>query len=230
MLQLESLCRQNGLHLIQDAAQAHLAMLGSRPLGSFGTACFSFFASKNMTTGEGGMVVTTDEKVGRRLRMLVNHGRNECGEFEMLGFNFRMSEMCAALGVVQLEKLPELTRKRIENAAYYDAAITQLSTPVVLPNAHHVYHQYTLLVPRDLDRDRIVSSLHRAGIEARIYYQNAIHQLPAVQKYPRRQGSLLVTEDLTRRVLSIPVHPEVTAEQRAFVVESLQRACSDDAD
>lgn len=227
---LESLCQRSGLSLIQDAAQAHLATVGGRRLGSFGSACFSFYASKNMTTGEGGMVITNDDVMAQRLRMLRNQGRNAKGEHELLGGNWRMTEIAAAIGVVQLGRLEQGTRVRAENAAFYgerlktDPRLAQVSAPRVAEGRGHVFHQYTIELQEPLDRTRVVRHLLESGIEARVYYPRGMHREPLIQRLALGDRPLPHTDRAAQRVLSLPVHPGVGPVERELVMESLARA------
>lgn len=211
MLGFEQLCARRGLLLLEDAAQAHGATVGERPVGSFGTAAFSFFATKNMTTLEGGMVLTNDAAVARRLRMHRNHGRDGGALHEIAGSNFRMSELAAAIGLVQLERLPELNARRRANARELGRSLTGVVVPREVPGTTHVFHQYTVRVRPGADRDGVVQALNAAGVGARVYYATPIHRQPAVANggAPARVD-LPETERASREVLSLPIHPGLT--------------------
>lgn len=226
MDQFAAICQRHGLLLLEDAAQAHGAAIDGRPVGHWGTASFSFYPSKNMTTGEGGMVLTNDEALAARLRMIRNQGMSQQYRHEVLGYNFRMTDLAAALGLAQLRRLPEWNAQRRANAACYDDAITSLQTPGVPPGYTHVYHQYTVRVPVGLDRDATVAALNERGIGARVYYPTAIHCQPVLQADAAyRNVDLPATMDATRRVISLPVHPAITAGERDFIVESVNALC-----
>jgi perosamine synthetase len=218
----EELCRARGLVLLEDAAQAHGATVAGRPVGSRSTAAFSFFATKNMTTFEGGMVLTQDADVARRARMLRNHGRDGGLEHSIVGANFRMTELAAAIGLVQLSRLDEMTRRRNENARFLSAALRGVATPHVPPDRTHVFHQYTVRVPADRDRDRLLEALNQRGIEARAYYRRPIHREPALaQERSRKSDELFETERASREVLSLPVHPGVGEAELSYIVNNL---------
>jgi len=197
--------------LIEDAAQAHGATYRGESVGSLSDAgCFSFYPTKNMTTGEGGMVVTDRDDVARRLRSVINHGRDpENGSVHRsVGHNFRMTDLAAAIGRAQLDRLPDFVEARREHARilteYIDAG--PVSTPTEASYKRHAYHQYTIRTP---DRDALADSLSRIGIDTGVYYPTPIHEQPAYdgigEQYP-------VAEELTDTVLSLPVHPSLDAD------------------
>src|SRR3989442_2685067 len=148
MDRLEQLAAAYSLVLIEDASQAHAAAVNGRPVGSFGTGCFSFYATKNMTTGEGGMVTTNDPAIAERVSLLRNHGQEARYYQIALGYNMRMTELQAALGIAQIEKLEYFTKRRITNAAFLTQRLKEVvQTPLARPGFRHVYHQYTIQVP-----------------------------------------------------------------------------------
>ena len=215
---LSTLCEKRGLLLLEDAAQAHGAGIDERRVGSFGTAAFSFFGSKNMTTFEGGMVLTADAEVARRVRSLRNHGRGEQGGHERLGGNFRMTELSAAVGSVQLGKLDAFNRARSENARYYRSALRHALLPVELPGRFHVYHQFTVRARSRGERDAWVSALNERGVEARVYYPRPIYREPVFTRRPEYESVLLPeTERASELVLSLPIHPGLAETEREHV-------------
>jgi dTDP-4-amino-4,6-dideoxygalactose transaminase len=225
MPRFEALCAARGLVLLEDAAQAHGARLGGRSVGTWGTASFSFYPTKNMTTTEGGMVLTNDEAIAKKLRMIRHQGMSEQYRHEVVGYNFRMTDPCAAIGSVQLKRLPGWQRKRQENAQFYDAELRGVRTPTVPAGREHVYHQYTLRVAADR-RDAIVSRLNERGIGVRVYYPLAIHEQPVFAKRPEYQAvSLPETARAVSEVFSLPVHPALTDEERARVVAEVNALC-----
>ncbi len=152
-VRLEEVARRHGLAVVEDAAQAHAASDDGRPVGSLGAAAaFSFYPTKNMTTGEGGMVVCADESVARQVRLLRNQGMERRYANEVVGFNLRMTDIAAAIGRVQLTRLGDWTERRRSTAAHYDMALTGVRTPTVRAGAHHVYHQYTVRLARPRSR------------------------------------------------------------------------------
>jgi len=228
---LRTLCDRHGLHLIEDAAQAHLATDEGRAAGSWGTAAFSFHATKNMTTGEGGMVLTNDPDVADRLRRVRNQGRSGGSSHDTMGSNYRMTNLAAAIGLVQLDRLEAFTARRITNAARLRAGIAHAEPPQVRPGCRHVYQQYTVRVPPAVDRDAVVQHLEERGVGARVYYATPIHRQPA---FAGSEGAtrieLPVTERVAREVLSLPVHPKLAEAELDHVITTanatLDRALS----
>jgi len=205
---LQAIADRNDAVLIEDCAQAHGATYRGDPVGSFGAAgCFSFYPTKNMTTGEGGMVVTDDDDVAHRLRSFIDHGRSPDGGYEQLGHNFRMTDICAAVGRVQLGKLDDFVAARRAHAAEFDAVLrgSRLRPPVEPDGTHHAYHQYTVACD---DRDELRSHLADHGVDSAVYYPTPIHEQPP---YDDVTASLPVAERAARDVLSIPVHPDLTS-------------------
>jgi perosamine synthetase len=214
------LAESHDLAVIEDACQAHGASIRGQKVGSFGTGCFSFYPSKNMTTAEGGMITTDDDEIEERARLIRNHGQSEIYHHVAPGYNFRMTELQAALGLVQLGRLPQWTRKRTENASYLSQRLSNVVTPQVKEEYVHVYHQYTVRVERD--RDAALERLAEAGIGARVYYPLPVHQQP----FYRRLGyedSLPVAERMSREVLSLPVHPSLTEEELDQIASEVAR-------
>ncbi len=225
-----SLAAAYHLALIEDACQAHAASIDGRMVGSFGTGCFSFYATKNITTGEGGMITTSDPTIAERVRLLRNHGQQERYRHLTQGYNFRMTEMQAALGLVQLEKLDRFTAQRITNAAYLTAALHEVvQTPVVQPGYRHVYHQYTIRVAEK--RDEWAAKLRQHGIGTGIHYPLPIHSQPFYREHREAfrlagNGHLPVAETAARQVLSLPVHPALTEEDLAKITYEVLRLCA----
>jgi dTDP-4-amino-4,6-dideoxygalactose transaminase len=215
-----------GLAIVEDAAQAHLARLAGRPVGTFGSAAaFSFYPTKNMTTGEGGMVVCADEATARRVRLLRNQGMEQRYANEVVGYNARMTDLQAAIGRVQLSHLPEWTNIRRRNAAVLTDALgdvvarSGLVLPPVAPAAEPAWHQYTVRAP---DRDDLVEQLSDLGVPTGVYYPTPIHRLPAYDL----DLDLPQTTAAARQVLSLPVHPNLSAAQLDHIVAAIERAVS----
>jgi dTDP-4-amino-4,6-dideoxygalactose transaminase len=212
---------KHGLAVVEDAAQAHLAALDGRPVGTFGEmAAFSFYPTKNMTAGEGGMVVCADEAVARTVRLLRNQGMERRYANEIVGYNMRMTDLHAAIGRVQLDALPGRTAQRRRNAAFLSEELvartggTGLVVPPTAPGAAPVWHQYTV---RATERDRLRSRLAERGVGTGVYYPTPIHRLPAYAL----ELDLPVTEQAAAEVLSLPVHPALSQTQLDHVVTAL---------
>jgi dTDP-4-amino-4,6-dideoxygalactose transaminase len=208
---LGELAERNGLALVEDAAQAHAAALDGRPVGAFGhAACFSFYPTKNMHTLEGGMVVTPDAELARTLRLLRNQGMERRYANELVGYNLRLTDLAAAIGRVQLRKLPAWNDQRRANAAKLDAGLAAtpcVLTPTVAPGATHVYHQYTVRVPA-VHRDALLEHLAAQGVGSAVYYPTPTHRLPPFAA--AADLALPATEDAAASVLSLPVHPALS--------------------
>jgi dTDP-4-amino-4,6-dideoxygalactose transaminase len=222
---LRAVADRHGLALFEDACQAHLARWRGRPVGAFGdVAAFSFYPTKNMTTGEGGIVVCADEAVARKVRLLRNQGMERRYANEIVGFNTRMTDIAAAIGRVQLTKLAAWTEQRQRNARYLDTELATAAPDVVVPkvaeHAEHVYHQYTVRVP---ERDEVQERLSEAGVGTGVYYPIPIHRLPS---YIDRAGSLDLpeTERACREVISLPVHPSLSSVDLDRIVAAVAKA------
>jgi dTDP-4-amino-4,6-dideoxygalactose transaminase len=215
---LQAIADRHGLVLVEDAAQAHAASLGGRPVGAFGkVAAFSFYPTKNMTTGEGGMIVTPDEEVARRARLLRNQGMEKRYENELVGFNTRMTDINAAIGRVQLGKLPGWTEQRQRNAKFLDENLRGVVVPPVADGAQHVYHQYTIRVQ---DRDAVQARLTEAGVGTGVYYPIPNHRLPSFGL----TLDLPETERAALECLSLPVHPALSQADLETVAAAVNAA------
>ncbi len=224
---IREIADKHGLTIIEDAAQAHGAGHKGKPPGAFAdAACWSFYASKNMTTGEGGMVTTNNDELAEKMRFMRSHGEKEKYKSLMLGHNYRMPEIQAAIGCVQLEKLPKFLAKRRENAERLTAKLRKargLQLPREAKGYKHSWYLYTIRLKgaKGKKRDKIVEALRQKGIGAGIYYANPIHLMPYYKKFGRYR--LPETEKTAKQVLSLPVHPGVTAKQIDFMGETVLR-------
>ena len=218
---LSRLADEYDVPLVEDAAQAHGAAVDDRRVGSLGdAAAFSFYPTKNMTTAEGGMVTTTDEEIADAAARFVNHGRADAGhgyEHVELGHNYRMTDIAAAIGHAQLNRLPDYNERRRANAARYDdlLADSALITPTVPDGYRHVYHQYTV---RCGNRDAVKEALAERGIGSGVYYPTPIHRQPAFEAF---EAVAPVAETVADQVLSLPVHPGVDADDVSRVARAL---------
>jgi perosamine synthetase len=218
MDRFEEIASKHGLFLVEDAAQGHLASLIGRNAGEFGlVASFSFYPTKNMTAGEGGMVVTDNPNIARTLRLLRNQGQEIRYQNEIIGFNTRMSDIHAAIGRAQLVKLPAWTKQRQQNAAYFNENLRGVITPYVQPNTSHSYHQYTIRIPGgdSAKRDAFISKIHEKGVGSMVYYPTPIHRLQSFQL----NLNLSHTELAVRECLSLPVHPSLSNLELKTIVE-----------
>lgn len=220
MRELAEIAQKHGVALYEDAAQAHGASLDGRPVGTFGQfAMFSLYPTKNMTSGEGGMITTEDEHIARNARLLRNQGMERQYENEVVGFNARMTDIHAAIGRVQLTKVDAWTRTRQENAAFLDANLSGVTVPPVCNGAVHVYHQYTIRVAED--RDGFVKALREEhAVGSGVYYPIPNHRLPSLAHYAPGVD-LPETERAAREVVSLPVHPSLSASDLDRIVNAV---------
>lgn len=217
LVALTAVAEKHGLLLFEDAAQAHAASVDGVPVGAWGIASsFSFYPTKNMTSGEGGMITTPSEEVERQARMLRNQGMERRYENEVVGFNTRMTDIHAAIGRVQLTKLAGWTARRQQNAAFLNENLNGVVTPPTAPGAVHVFHQYTIRVV-DHDRDAFAEELGKRGVGSGVYYPTPIHRLPSF----KLSLDLPATEQAAREVLSLPVYPSLTDRELATIVEAV---------
>ena len=214
------IARKHNLVIIEDACQAHGAVYKGRPVGSFGTACYSLYATKNITTIEGGMIVTNDAEVAERARLLRNHGSPRTYEHVILGYNMRTTDLAAAIGLVQLNKLKQWNSMRRENAAYLSANLSKVKgvvTPMVRDGCEHVFHQYTIRIQ---NRDAAAQKLRDKGVGVGVHYPTPIHLQP-LYKQLGYNDSLPNAEAASREVLSLPVHPSLTKDDLDCIIEAV---------
>jgi len=224
---LKEIAVDHGIALVEDAAQAHGAAYKGQKVGGLGDiGCFSFYATKNMTTGEGGMITTNDNELARRSRLLRDHGQTRKYHHVMLGYNYRMTEMCAAVGLVQLGKLDGFNERRRENAELLTKGISKISgltPPYVKHDVKHVFYQYVVRVEDGYptERNNLAEQLNRKGVEVDVHYPIPIYKQPFYKKLGYRQKICPVAEKACEQVLSLPVHPLVTKEDIKYMVDIL---------
>ncbi len=225
---LRRLARRHGLRIIWDAAQAHGAQFHGRDVGSFPDAvCYSFYPSKNMTTGEGGMITTSDATLARGLRLLRSHGEESRYRHIRLGYNLRSTDIASALGCVQLARLPNAVKARRRNAAFLVrrlAGLPGLDLPQTAPGVSHAFNLFTAcLDPRraGMSRDAFLEALRRQGIEAAVHYPLPLHRQPVFRGYGRDRDFPVSTR-LAKRVVSLPVHPGLGQRDLQAIVRSVR--------
>jgi perosamine synthetase len=222
---IQRICEDHNLALVEDSAQAHGAEYRGRKVGSFGIGCFSFYPTKNMTTGEGGMITTNDDALAARLRLLRNHGDTGKYNHVALGYNFRMMNLQAAIGLVQLGRLEEFTAKRIGNASMLSEKIKikGITTPCSARDVRHVFHQYVVRVEDDFpsSRDKLIEYLQAKGIGSAVHYPKAVYEQPLYRDLGYGLERCPVAEEVSRKVLSLPVHPSLSREDLQYIAETL---------
>jgi len=226
MEKIMDVAQKHNLKIIEDACQSHGSEYNGKKTGTIGdVSAFSFYPTKNMTTGEGGMVATNDDKLAEKASNFRNIGQQERYVHVSLGFNYRMQESSAAIGLLQLKKLNDNNVKRIENAKFFTeqlSGINGITTPYVDSKAKHVFHQYTIRINSDkITRDKLAAELEKDGIGTRVYYPTSIHKQPLFKQLGHVEQ--LPESDLaTKEVLSIPVYPSLTRKDLEFIVEKIK--------
>ena len=224
---INDIAARHHLAVIEDAAQAHGASFRGKTVGTMGRlACFSFYPGKNLGAyGDAGAIASNDEALANKVRMLANHGRMKKYEHEIEGYNSRLDTLQAAVLSVKLRHLKAWTERRQQHAALYTkllAGTSSIVTPSVHPDATHVYHLYVVRVQH---RDRVQQALKEAGIATGIHYPIPLHLQPAYRYLNIPAGSYPVAERFAGELLSLPMYPELTSDQIAFVCDTLIRAC-----
>lgn len=226
MDKINEIAKKHDLYVIEDAAQAHGSVYNDKKVGNMGdAACFSFYPTKNMTTSEGGMITTNNKELAEKTKMFRAHGETDRYEHAVLGYNFRMTDIAAAIGIAQLKKIDEFNQKRINNASYLTKELEEIdgiSTPKVLDGVKHVYHQYTIRVETG-NRDEWVKFLNDNGIGTGIHYPIPIYQQELYVELGY-DDNLENTEKAASSVISLPVHPSVSKEDLAAIIKVLREA------
>jgi dTDP-4-amino-4,6-dideoxygalactose transaminase len=223
MQPIMEIARRHNLAVIEDACQAHGAEYQGKRVGSFGSGCFSFYPTKNITTAEGGIITTDNESIAERCRVIRQHGMRRRYYHDELGFNFRMTDVHAAIGLAQLEKLERFNEARIANARYLSERLQGMVTPVVPAGRRHVFHQYTIRVPA-VRRDAVMEELKERGIGTGVYYPVPVHK----QRVYVERGytdALPEAERAATEVLSLPVHPGLSRADLETIVAAVNEVC-----
>lgn len=226
--ELQEIAKKHNLKIIEDACQAIGAEYKGIKTGSLGDfGCFSLYATKNIMCGEGGVVTTNSDEAAVAIRSFRQHGMVAPYEYADLGYNYRMSDLHGAIAVEQLKKVEEFTKKRQENARKLNdalAGVAGIKIPTISENRSHVYHQYTILLDKDMQRDQFIASLRDKGVGAGIYYPKPLHAYPHIAKLGYKVGDFPVAEDLAARVVSLPVHPKVTDEDIEIIAAAVKES------
>jgi dTDP-4-amino-4,6-dideoxygalactose transaminase len=222
MGKIQEIAKRHSLLIVEDSAQAHLANIDGKPVGTFGdAAAFSFYPTKNMTTGEGGMAVLATSEAARKSRLLRNQGMEKRYQNEIPGFNLRMTDLAASIGRVQLRRLHKFTEKRILNAQMLSNALNCEFLPYVPEKFQHVFHQYTVRIPRA--RNLFSEKLTQLGIGNDVYYPTQVHMLGAFKTKTR----LPETEKATKEVISLPVRPNLTKREIQKIIRCFNSIVED---
>lgn len=227
MSALAPLVSNHGLAVVEDAAQALGATVDGRRIGSFGVGSFSFYATKNVTTGEGGALTTNDASLAERIRLLRNQGMRARYDYAEPGHNLRMTDLAAAVGIPQLEDLESITARRAANAEYLTAGLAGLeglALPGVAPGCNHVWHQYTVRITPDAPRtrDEVAAGLAERGVGSGVYYPRVVFDYDCFRSHPRvRATPVPRAQQAAEQVLSLPVHPGLGPAELDRVIEAM---------
>lgn len=234
MDELMEIAQKNDLVVIEDSAEALGAEFNNKKTGSFGIGCFSFYPTKNITTGEGGLVTTDSEEIANRIKALRGHGI-ETSTFERekvkapwiraatyAGYNYRLSDILAALGVAQMKKINEMNSKRIENSKYLSELlkdVEDIELPIEMKKCKHVYQMYAIKVDAK-KRDDFVNKLRAREIGASVHFYPAVHEQPYYKSYDSK--NLEITEEVSRRIITLPMYPQLKKEEIEYIADSVK--------
>ena len=229
---LVELARAHNLTILEDSAQSHGATYRGKAAGSFGLGSFSFYATKNLTTGEGGMITTDDDVIADRLRVLRNQGMRERYVYEIAGHNYRLTDLQAALAIPQLARYDTTVAKRQSNADTLTAGLSGIDgieIPRQYRDRRHVWHQFTIRVTDEctVSRDEMVAKLHEAGVGAGVYYPRLLFDYDAYRENPSViKSDTPIAARVATQVLSLPVHPHLSDDDLSVIVEAVATAAS----
>jgi dTDP-4-amino-4,6-dideoxygalactose transaminase len=229
---MEPLCelaQKHDIAIIEDACQAHGSKYRGKHVGTLGdVGTYSLYPSKVITTGEGGILTTNDDLLAERLRQIRTHGEIRPYEYVQLGHNYRLPEVQSAIGLAQMDRLPEFLRKRKENAKMLTqelADVKGIQLPIEASWATHNWYLYTIRIPSPRSRDAVQKALHQVKIGAAVYYEVPLHLTPIYQRlFQYKEGLLPVSEQAAKEVLSLPVHPGLSENEKAWIVQQSRQA------
>lgn len=236
MDEIMEIAEENNLFVIEDSAEAIGAEYKGKKTGSFGIGCFSFYPTKNMTTGEGGMITTNDSELADKMKAIRAHGIQSSAferekekkswyrEASYAGYNFRMPDILAAIGVEQLKKLDEMNKMRRKNAEYLNKGLEKINwieTPVEEKDCKHVYQMYTLKVKEEEKRNKLVNYLREQGIMASVHFDPPVHSQKLYKGFVTDEQKLDVTEDVVKKIVSLPMYPKMNTKELDYIIEKV---------
>lgn len=242
MTAVMEIARKHNLFVIEDSAETIGGEHHNRMTGTFGVGCFSFYPTKNMTTGEGGMLTTNDDRLAHKVKALLAHGIDKTTyeredkekswyrSASRIGYNFRLSNILAAIGVEQLKKLEVMNEKRRSLATLLSqqlSEIPEITPPVEKPGNKHVYQMYTIRVNQNLDRDQFVKSLNIKGIGASVHFYPPVHHMAPYQGDKYHRDGLEITEKVIREIVTLPMYPSMTDDDLHYMVQSIKEVLSE---
>lgn len=229
--ELNKIAKERNIIIVEDACQSINAEYKGKKAGSLAkVAAFSLYATKNIMCGEGGVLTTNDEEIYDKARMFRHHGQSEKTRYQYfdLGYNYRMTDMQAAIALAQLKKLDDFTNKRIKNAKLLSEGLKNIhgiKVPVVKPNMKHVYHQYTIKIDGfKMSRDELIEYLKSKGVGSAVFYPKPLHLHPHFTRLGYKEGDFPVAEMTAKQVLSLPVHPSITDGDIKKIIEAFKDA------
>lgn len=227
---VQALAKKHNLKVIYDAAQSHLATYKGQGIGAFGDAVtYSFYATKNLGTGEGGSISTNDDALARQIKLLRSHGETEKYTHEQVGYNYRMNDITGAIGCSKLDRLEAETQKRRDAAAKFDAIIAKipgLSAPATTPGATPVYHLYVVKLDTTkflCTRDQFCDALKAEGVPTAVHYPRSLTRQPAFAKFAAAQGHPPVADGLSKQVFALPMHHNLSEEHIRTIGDALAK-------
>ena len=236
------LANEHNLRVIEDSAETIGGTFQGQLTGTFDVGCFSFYPTKNLTTGEGGMLTTNDDQLAGMVKALLAHGIDKTTyerenkekswyrSASLIGYNFRLSNILAAIGVEQLKKLPEMNSKRRELAAKLTAGlneIAEISTPVERPGNIHVYQMYVVRVHESIDRDQFVRKLNDLGIGASIHFFPPVHHMIPYAGNDFKRDELSVTERVIKEIVTLPMYPQMEDEDLKYMIDGIRETVAE---
>ncbi|HSX06270.1 MAG TPA: DegT/DnrJ/EryC1/StrS family aminotransferase [Candidatus Saccharimonadia bacterium] len=225
---IDRIAKKHSLVVIEDACQAVGATYEGKKAGALGTmGCFSLYATKNIMCGEGGVITTDDEALAVAIKQFRQHGMSGTYQYEHIGYNYRLSDLHAAIAVEQLKKCDSFNKHRQENAAQFDVGLADvpgLVLPTTIPGRTHVYHQYTLRIQATfgVNRQEFVDALRERGVGVGVYYPQPLHMIPHIARFGYKKGDFPEAEKAAQEVVSLPVHPKVSADDIKTILTTIK--------
>ncbi len=228
--EINEIAKKNKIIVIEDACQAINAEYKNKKAGSFGNiGAFSFYATKNITCGEGGAITTNNKEYAEYAKLFRQHGRSKMNTYDYvnIGYNYRMTDISAAILLAQLKKIDIITKKRVQNAEYLSKGlrkITGVRVPIVKKGHKHVFHQYTIKIEDNfkLKRDDLIKYLNKKGIACSVYYPQPLHLCSHIKEFGYKKGDFLIAEKLSKQVISLPIHPNLTKQQLNYIINAFK--------
>lgn len=225
---INKIAKQNNLLVIEDAAQSINASYGKKKSGNLADiSCFSFYATKNITSAEGGMIITNSKKFYEKAKILINHGQeNKQYNYVRLGYNYRLTDIQAAIALEQMKKIDFITRKRRSIAKIYTAGLKNLkglTIPFESPNVFHVFNQYTIKISDKfpVSRNNFIKKLAKKNIQTKIYYPQPLFSIPHLKQYDKK-FKMPIVSSIVKEVVSLPIYPALTIQEINLIIKTIR--------